>query len=115
MQERGVADHVQNAGRSGPVIATQEFRERRGHPVHPAGAVALRGAVIGPNHAKGGVAQPCCLVEDCVKHRSEIAGRGIDDLEHLGGGGLPLQRLVTLGSSFSKLPLQIGYELFGIG
>jgi hypothetical protein len=36
-------------------------------------------------------------------------------VKHLGGGGLPLQRLVTLGSSFSKLPLQIGYELFGIG
>jgi hypothetical protein len=30
--------------------------------------------------------------------------------------GCPLvERLVVLGSAFSKLTLQIGYELFGIG
>jgi len=43
------------------------------------------------------------------------AGRRIDDLQYLGGRGLPPQRLVTLGSAFGKLTLQIGYELLGIG
>ena len=32
-----------------------------------------------------------------VEHRREVAGRGIDDLQHLGGRGLLLQRLVALG------------------
>jgi hypothetical protein len=51
----------------------------------------------------------------CIEHRREIARRGIDDLQYLGDRGLPLQRLVALGSALGKLPLQIGYELLGIG
>ena len=37
------------------------------------------------------------LFQDSVEHRGEIAGRGIDDLEYLGGRGLLLQSLVRLG------------------
>ncbi len=37
------------------------------------------------------VAQPYCLFEHRVEHRREVAGRGIDDLQHLGGRGLLLQ------------------------
>jgi hypothetical protein len=37
------------------------------------------------------------LVEDCLEHRREIARRGVDDAEHLGGGRLLLQGLAGLG------------------
>ena len=37
------------------------------------------------------------LVEDGVEHRREVAGRGIDDLQHLSGRGLLLQGLAGLG------------------
>jgi hypothetical protein len=54
------------------------------------------------------------LFQDCVEHWGKVAGRGIDDLQYLGRRGLPLEGLVTLGSAFGKLTLQIGYELLGI-
>jgi hypothetical protein len=41
------------------------------------------------------------LLKDCVEHRSEVAGRGIDGLEDLGGCGL-------LGQSFGELGLARG-------
>jgi hypothetical protein len=54
--------------------------------------------------------------------RCRFAGRGIDDLQHFGGGGLPLQPLITLGlalgkfsRTLSKLTLQTGYDPIGIG
>ena len=37
------------------------------------------------------------LVEDRIEHRREVAGRGIDDLQHLGGRGLLLQGFARLG------------------
>ena len=37
------------------------------------------------------------LFQHRVEHRREIAGRGIDDLQHLGGRGLLLQCLARLG------------------
>jgi len=47
-----------------------------------------------------------------VEDRHKIARRGIDDLQHLGYSGLPLERLVALGkrliplrSALSKLTL----------
>src|SRR5262245_11276850 len=33
---------------------------------------------------------------ECVEHRLQIEGRAADDLEHVGGGGLLLQRLAQL-------------------
>jgi hypothetical protein len=52
----------------------------------------------------------------------EVAGRRVDDLQHLGGRGLPLQRLVTLGFALvtlgfalGKLTFEIGDPLIGIG
>jgi hypothetical protein len=78
--------------------------------------------VIAIEHPVRGLAQVCGLVEHCIEHRREIAGRGIDDLQNLSGRGLPFQRRVTLGLALGKfsltlgkLTLQIGYELFGIG
>ena len=58
---------------------------------------------------------PHCLVEHRVEHRFELTGRGIDDPQHFGRRGFPLQRIVTLGFALGKLTLQIGYELLGIG
>ena len=37
------------------------------------------------------------LLQHRVEHRREVAGRGIDDPQHLGGRGLLLQRLARLG------------------
>src|SRR4051812_30029729 len=37
------------------------------------------------------------LLQYGVEHRREVAGRGIDDSEHLGGGGLLLQGFARLG------------------
>ena len=37
------------------------------------------------------------LFQHRIEHRREIAGRGIDNLQHLGGRGLLLQRLPLLG------------------
>jgi hypothetical protein len=69
------------------------------------------------------------LLQDSVENRSEIAGRGVDDLQYLRGRGLLFQRLVTLGfgrvtlgsalGKFSltlgELTFEIGYAPFGIG
>ena len=62
------------------------------------------------------------LLQNCVKHRREVAGRGVDDLQYVGGRGLPLQSLITLGlalgkfsRTLSKLTLQTGYDPIGIG
>ena len=43
------------------------------------------------------LAKPYRPVEHRVEHRGEVAGRGIDDLQYLGGRGLLLQRLARLG------------------
>ncbi len=37
------------------------------------------------------------LLENRVEHRRQIAGRGVDHLQHLGGCGLLIQRLTLLG------------------
>ena len=50
------------------------------------------------------VAMPAAGRRDC-EYRREVAGRGIDDLQHLCGPGLPLRRLVTLGFALGKLTL----------
>src|SRR5947207_3309425 len=42
-------------------------------------------------------AQSSRLFEHRIEYRREIAGRGIDDLQHLRGGGLLRQRLARLG------------------
>jgi hypothetical protein len=39
------------------------------------------------------------------KYPREVAGRGIDDLQHFRGSGLPLRRFVTLGLALGKLTL----------
>ena len=53
-------------------------------------------AVERPKDAERGAAQIGRLLEHRVEHRREIAGRGVNDLQHLGGRGLLLQRLPLL-------------------
>jgi hypothetical protein len=78
-------------------------------------------AVIG-EQAKSGLAQRHRLVENGVEHRREVAGRGVDDTEHLGGGGLLLQGLVALGTVLLPLgkcliepPLQLTIGVLKVG
>jgi hypothetical protein len=49
------------------------------------------------------------------EHWCKIAGRGIDDLQDLGGRGLPLQRVGKFRFTLGKLTFQIGDDLLRIG
>ena len=65
-------------------------------------------AVIGRTPLQG-------LIEHRVEYPCEVAGREVNDLQHLGHRGLSRQSLVSLGSALGKLALQIGINLIGIG
>src|SRR6516225_10613920 len=53
-------------------------------------------AVVGPQPAERSAAEAVRLFQDRVEHRGEFAGRRIDDLQDLGGGGLLLQCLAEV-------------------
>src|SRR5438094_10015593 len=55
-------------------------------------------AVISSQMAEGGPAQAQCLFQHLVEHRGEVAGRGIDDLQDLGGRGLLFEGFARLGN-----------------
>ncbi len=57
-------------------------------------------AIVSPQHAVAGFAQPQHLFQHCVEYRREVARRGIDDLQHLGGRGLLIE-------GFLKLPFAL--------
>ena len=67
-------------------------------------AIALKES----QEAKCCVAEVQGLLENRVKHRSEIAGRGIDDLQYFGGRGLLCTRFVKFGTANLKLAPQLG-------
>src|ERR1700720_905416 len=54
-------------------------------------------AVIPPQMPISGIAKMQRLFEHCIEHRREVAGRGIDDAQHLGRRGLLVERLARLG------------------
>src|SRR5437899_894021 len=54
-------------------------------------------AIIGYQSAPRSAAQTVRLLQYRVEYRGEIAGRGVDDAEHLGGRGLLLQGFARLG------------------
>src|SRR5262249_22185972 len=56
-------------------------------------------------------AQPVRLLQDRVEHWREVAGRRVDDLQHLGGRGLLLQSLARL--SYEPRVLHCNYRLRG--
>ncbi len=91
------ASNIAECGRIGEIYwAPEKFRIRGGQPVHGDRVEPL--VVINPQNAKLGLAQFGRLFEHRVEHRSEVAGRRIDDLQHLGGRGLLLQGLARLGN-----------------
>src|ERR1700730_8757639 len=53
-------------------------------------------AVVELQAPMSGAAKGVCLFLHRVEHRREVAGRGIDDLQYLGGCGLLLQGLARL-------------------
>ena len=53
--------------------------------------------------AESGFTQPHRLFQHRIEHRRQIAGRGVDDLQHLGGRGLLIQRLPLFGQQTSIL------------
>src|SRR6516225_8216300 len=54
-------------------------------------------ALNNPQAAQCRAAKIVCLLQYRVEYRREVAGRGIDDAEYLGGRGLLLQGLAGLG------------------
>src|SRR5215471_1274639 len=72
-------------------------------------------AIIRRYTAKCRLAEPKSLIQHCVEHRCEVAGRRIDDLQHLGGRGLPLTRFGKFSLTLSKLSLTLGKLTFEIG
>ena len=89
-------DHlVQGNSRGRPDRFAQIFRQAGGNPHRRHDMKAL--AVERVENAKLGLTQAYCLLENNLEHRRQIAGRGIDHLQHLGGRGLLLQCLALLG------------------
>src|SRR5262249_53392757 len=72
-------------------VLTQELDERFGDTAKRGCNVSV--ALQGPQSAERGATEMHRPIKKRVKHRPEIAGRGIDDLEHLGGRGLLVERL----------------------
>ena len=65
-------------------------------------------AVVGRHQAEGRLAQARCLFEHRVEHRREVAGRAVDDPQHLGGGGLLVECLREFGSAVFDLLFEVG-------
>src|SRR5215471_7220107 len=57
-------------------------------------------AIVAPQNAESGLAETYSLIQHCVEHWCEFAGRGVDDLQYLSGRGLLLQCL----AGFSDQP-----------
>jgi hypothetical protein len=62
-------------------------------------------AVTCPKRPGDRIAKGYRLLDDRVEHRGEIAGRCVDDPQHLGHGGLSGERLVALRGPLSELAL----------
>ena len=65
-------------------------------------------AVVSHSYAEGGLAQAVAPFEHRVEHRREIAGRGIDDPQHLGGRGLLFQRFGQFGGALLDALFKLG-------
>src|SRR6185312_3777678 len=65
-------------------------------------------AIAEPQDSKSGFAQLGSLLEHSREYRLDVAGRGIDDLQYFGGGGLPRKGLLQFAGENADLLLQIG-------
>src|SRR5262249_50755081 len=62
-----------------------------------------------------GATGPVGLVENHVKHRHEIAGRGVDHLQYLGDRNLARQSRVPFGLGFREFVPQFRYGPLKLG
>src|SRR6516225_10422688 len=53
-------------------------------------------ALRSPDYNRVRLAKASRRFDQCIKHCLQIEGRSADDLEHIGGGGLLLQRFAQL-------------------
>src|SRR5215467_10827121 len=60
------------------------------------GHSATRLPVIAKNLSMRRTAEPSGSLKQCFKHTLQVERRAADDLEHIGGGGLLLQRFAQL-------------------
>ena len=58
---------------------------------------AEKRSIVGRQRTHIEVTNPVRLLQDHLEHRRQIAGRGVDDLQHLGRRCLLLQRLPLFG------------------
>ena len=72
-------------------------------------------AIVGTRTPEAGLAQPHRLFQHRVEHRGEIAGRGIDDPQHLGGRGLLVERLRQFGGAVVDLLFEFGVGCLQVG
>jgi hypothetical protein len=72
-------------------------------------------SVADEQHGEYSTAQYVRLFEDYLEYWGQIAGRGVDHLQHLSDRCALIQRLVALGRALGKLTFEIGYPLIGIG
>src|SRR5262249_22491011 len=90
--EQGASGDTAALWRDGHI--SPAFHEFGGEPV---GFGAVEHAIDLPsNGSLVGVAQACRRFNQRLQHRLEVKGRAADDLEHVGGGGLLLQRFAQL-------------------
>jgi hypothetical protein len=64
-------------------------------------------AVPQQNHALRRIAERARRLDQRIEHGLQVEGRAADDLEHIGGRRLLLQRLVALAGSMIELLLQV--------
>src|SRR5271163_3997296 len=55
------------------------------------------------------------LLQDRLEHRSRVAGRAVDDIQHLGQRRLPRQRRIAFGALFVELLPQRGIGALKFG
>src|SRR5262249_370769 len=72
-------------------------------------------AIVSEQDAVFDTTEAVRLFQNRVEHRREIFGRGVDDLQEFGDGGLPRQSLVTLSRAFFELRFEFGDGLPQIG
>src|SRR6516165_1744058 len=86
MREGGLFNHTsKRVSRSRLNSSRDEFPERRGRALVRNWIKSL--PIIGHQSTKRRLAQGMGFFEDRLEHRREIAGRGVDDTQHLGPCG----------------------------
>src|SRR6516225_4151800 len=97
MREGGLFNHTsKRVSRSRLNSSRDEFPERRGRALVRNWIKSL--PIIGHQSTKRRLAQGMGFFEDRLEHWREIAGRGVDDTQHLGRGRLLLQRFASFGN-----------------